>query len=128
MMTSPKPIAAAAAAALLAAGLVAGGPVTAQAQQSQGQADAAQYEKAELEAFVTAAKKIRTVLDEFAPQMEAAGSDAERAAVEKAANREVVAAVKSTDGITLERYSEIARAARDDRALYDRIANLMAES
>jgi len=112
---------------LAAAGLALAAPVaTAQSTgNSAGQAQASDYDEATLEAFVVAANKIAVVIQEFRPQMQQADSEEQRDAIEQAANEEIIAAVESTDGITLETYSQIARAAQQDKALSDRLRAMM---
>ena len=112
----------------IAAGLGLAVPQAALAQSEGQQQQAADYSDATLTSFVAAQEKIRTIMDDYAPKMQAAESEADRKELEKTVNDEIVAAVKATDGITLDRYVEIARAAREDKALYDRIVAMMQPS
>ncbi|MDJ0949947.1 MAG: DUF4168 domain-containing protein [Alphaproteobacteria bacterium] len=82
------------------------------------------YTDAKLKAFVVAARQINRVIDEWAPKIDAAKTEAEAGAMAKEANDLLVATVEKTEGITLDEYNEIARTARTDAALSDRIRGL----
>jgi len=97
-------------------------------QQSapQGEAMTAVTDE-KLASFVDAAEKVRGVMEEYRPQLEDARNDEERAELEQAANDAIVAALEGTPGITVQEYVQIARAARQDEELYDRITTMMDE-
>jgi hypothetical protein len=80
---------------------------------------------AKLESFVAAADRVRDVMAEYRPQLEAAETDAERKEIEEAVNGYIVEALEATDGITVQEYVQIARAARQDQELYNRIVAMM---
>lgn len=81
-----------------------------------------------LTAFVQAAQAIRGVMQDYRPQMEEVTSDADKQALRQEINDEIIVAVDAVEGISVEEYVEIARAAREDQALQERIRDLMQAS
>jgi len=60
--------------------------------------------------------------------MEQVASDADKQALRQKINDEIIVAVDAVDGISIEEYVEIARAAREDDALRQRIRDMMQAS
>lgn len=86
---------------------------------------AEQIDDAKLASFVDAAEAIRSVIDRYQPELEAESEPEARAELERSINAEIVDAVEAVDGITIEEYVQIARAARQDERLNNRILELM---
>ena len=123
MKNSTAPLALALAAAL---GMTAPAAI---AQDSGGAAAEAQdFSEAKLASFVQAANAIQGVMADYRPQMESVETKEDREALRQDINDEIVAAVTAVEGITLDEYVEIARAAREDESLQSRIRGMMQES
>jgi Domain of unknown function (DUF4168) len=99
--------------ALLAFALTASGPVWAQAQP--------EFSDQQLESFVVAALAVDEVIRQWNPRIQAAENEARAAELREQANAELVEVITRTDGITIEQYQEIGRAAQADPALAARI-------
>jgi Domain of unknown function (DUF4168) len=102
--------------AALALALAASGPVWAQAQP--------EFSDQQLESFVVAAIAVEEVIREWNPRIQAAQDDAHAAQLREQANAELMEVITQADGITLEQYQEIGRAAQADPDLATRIRNL----
>ena len=105
--------------AALAVGLAASGPVWAQAQP--------EFSDQQLESFVVAAIAVDEVIREWNPRIQAAEDDAQAAQLREQANAELVEVITQTDGITVEEYQEIGRAAQADPDLAARINEIYQE-
>ena len=105
--------------AALAFALVASGPVWAQAQP--------EFSDQQLESFVVAAMAVDEVIREWNPRSEAAADDAEAAQLREQATAELVDVITRTDGMTIEQYQEIGRAAQADPDLAARINEIYQE-
>jgi len=103
----------------LAFALAASGPVWAQAQP--------EFSDQQLESFVVAAIAVDEVIREWNPRIQAAEDDAQAAQLREQANAELVEAITRTDGITVEEYQEIGRAAQGDPDLAARINEIYQE-
>lgn len=98
--------------------LVAGalsGPVAAQAT----------YTDQKLEAFVTAALAVDDLVKTWAPRIDSAGSQEKADELRTQANTELIGAVERTDGISLDEYRQIVRAAGQDADLSARIQQIV---
>jgi len=118
-------------AAALMLGLAgAGGAALAQqaTQPLEPQIESADISDAKLSAFLDANERVRVLLEEYRPKLESAETDAKRGALIEALNRYVADALEATPGISLEEYVQIARAARSDEALTDRLETMMQQS
>ena len=60
---------------------------------------------------------MQQVRQTYMPQIEAAADDAERQELAQQANSEMVSAVESAEGIDVETYNAIGRAAQEDETL-----------
>jgi len=116
----------AALAAILALGL--GAPAALAQQDTAPSVSVEDLTDAKLTAFVQAAQAIRGVMQDYRPQMEQVASDADKQALRQKINDEIIVAVDAVDGISIEEYVEIARAAREDDALRQRIRDMMQAS
>jgi Domain of unknown function (DUF4168) len=99
--------------AVLAFALATSGPVWAQAEP--------QFSDQQLESFVIAALAVDKLIREWNPRIQAAEDNAEAAQLREQATGELAAAIARTDGITVEQYQEIGRAAQADPDLKARI-------
>ena len=99
--------------------LAASGPVWAQAQP--------EFSDQQLESFVVAAIAVDEVIREWNPRIQAAQDDAQAAELREQANAELVEVITETDGITIEQYQEIGRAAQADPDLAARINEIYQE-
>ncbi|MGB2203100.1 MAG: DUF4168 domain-containing protein [Pseudooceanicola atlanticus] len=75
------------------------------------------FTDAELSGFADATVKMQQVRQTYMPQIEAAADDAERQELAQQANSEMVSAVESAEGIDVETYNAIGRAAQEDETL-----------
>jgi hypothetical protein len=105
--------------AALACALAASGPVWAQAQP--------EFSDQQLESFVVAAIAVDEVIREWNPRIQAAQDDAQAAQLREQANAELVEVITQTEGITIEEYQEIGRAAQADPDLAARINEIYQE-
>jgi hypothetical protein len=78
----------------------------------------------ELERFARAAREVFRVRQAYAPKVQAAGSEMNARDYIVAAEREMGNAIRG-EGLTVERYNEILRAAQRDPALAGRIQSLV---
>lgn len=127
------------AAAVAAAAAIAAAPIGAPAlAQSQGgepipeaEAEAGQaFTEQKLEAYVTAALEVSAIVEEMRPDMEAAQSSGEAAEVEEVRtqlSQRLATAVEGVEGITVDEYQRITRAARGDEDLLNRIRSIASE-
>ena len=99
--------------------LAASSPVWAQAQP--------EFSDQQLESFVVAAIAVDEVIREWNPRIQAAEDDAQAAQLREQANAELVEVITETDGITIEQYQEIGRAAQADPDLAARINEIYQE-
>ena len=105
--------------AALAFALAASDPVWAQAQP--------EFSDQQLESFVVAAIAVDEVIREWNPRIQAAEDDAQAAQLREQANAELVEVITQTDGITIEGYQEIGRAAQANPDLAARINEIYQE-
>lgn len=103
----------------LALALAVSGPVWAQAQP--------EFNDQQLESFVVAAIGVDEVIREWNPRIQAAEDDAQAAQLREQANAELMEVITQTDGITVEQYQEIGRAAQADPDLAARINEIYQE-
>lgn len=89
-------------------------PVTAQAT----------YSDVKLKAFVTAAMAVDALINEWGPRIRDAESQESADRLRTQANAELVSAVESTGGISLDEYKAINEAARADPGLAERIEKI----
>lgn len=106
-------------AALLVAGIVLAAFGSARAQDD--------FAKAKLEAFITAAVAVETLVQQWVPQISGAESQEQAEKLQKQAQAELLAAIEGTDGITVEEYQKIGEAARNDPALSARLQKMFLE-
>jgi hypothetical protein len=85
---------------------------------------AEQYEQAKLESFVTAALEVNRLVEQWTPRIQGAKSETEATQLREQANRELVAAIEQSDGMSLEEYEQISHAAQSDPQLMDRITRI----
>jgi hypothetical protein len=74
-------------------------------------------DKAKLDAFVTAALAVETVMGKWSPRIAGAADDREASMLHEQAVSELTGVVENTAGITVEEYRDIARAAKNDTTL-----------
>lgn len=79
------------------------------------------FDKAKLEAFVSAAVAVEAVMEKWSPRIAGAADDREASMLHEQAVGELTGVVENTAGITVEEYRDIARAAKDDTALHAEI-------
>ena len=100
-------------AAALAFALAVSGPIWAQAQP--------EFSDQQLESFVVAALAVDQVIREWNPRIQAAENDVQSAQLREQARAELIEVVTRADGITLEEYQAIGRAAKANPELAARI-------
>ena len=102
----------------LAAGLSVAAVASAGAQE-------AAITDAKLQSFVDAAMKVSDLIDQWTPRIEAAKTAEERAQLKGTANGELVQAIQSTGGMSVQEYQQISRRAEGDQALQERIMKIV---
>lgn len=106
-------------AAALALALAASGSAWAQAQT--------EFSDQQLESFVVAALAVDELIREWNPRIQAAENDEQAAQLREEANAALLETITETDGITVEEYQEIGRAAQSDPELAARINEIYQE-
>ena len=113
--------------AALSLGAVA--PVAAQnaTSASDGQPTLPQIDMTDtkLEAFVAALMGVEEVRLDYTPQIEAASSEEEQAALVNQANAEIIEKIEAVPDLTVDEYVTIAQVAQQDQELGARIASLV---
>ena len=113
--------------AALSLGAVA--PVAAQtaapAPTEQPEAQQVEMTDTKLEAFVEALMGVEEVRMDYTPQIEAATSEEEQAALVNQANAEIIEKIEAVPDLTVDEYVTIAQVAQQDQELGARIANLV---
>ncbi|RMD89372.1 MAG: DUF4168 domain-containing protein [Alphaproteobacteria bacterium] len=74
------------------------------------------FSEAKLDAFANAAVSVSRVMNDWRSKVQTAQSEEEKTAMIEQANQDIEAAIKATDGITLDEYEAIAGAAQKDAA------------
>lgn len=92
--------------------------LTAQGAAAQQEAD---YSAAELDTFAEALLQVADVRQKYTALLQSAESEDQQAAIVEEANTEITRVIEDTDGITIDRYTEIAEAANQDQGLNQRI-------
>lgn len=84
-------------------------------------APAASYDEAKLQSFVVAFLQVDQINRTYAPQLQEAEGEEAQNTVREQASEEMVQAVESVDGITVEEYGTIIQQAQTDPALAEQI-------
>ncbi|MFO7920223.1 MAG: DUF4168 domain-containing protein [Nioella sp.] len=92
--------------------------VTAQSAAAQSESS---YSSEELDIFTNALLEVAEVRQKYTPQLQSAESEDDEMAIVEEANEEIMQVIEDTDGITVDRYTEIAQAASEDQELNQRI-------
>ena len=106
-------------AAALALALAASGSAWAQAQT--------EFSDQQLESFVVAALAVDELIREWNPRIQGAQSEEQATQLREEANAALLETISKTDGITVEEYQEIGRAAQADPELAARINEIYQE-
>src|SRR5690606_6177203 len=94
------------------------------AQNAPAQAtQAIQPSEAQIQQYVSAAKKVEGVVQDYQPRLKGAKDEVARRAIIQEADEKMVAAVQS-DGLTVEQYNGISLAVQQDPKLRERITTL----
>jgi hypothetical protein len=96
-------------------------PMVAFTAQSAAAQSAESYSSEELDIFTNALLEVAEVRQKYTPMLQGAESEEEEASVVEEANAEIMQVIEETDGITVDRYTEIAQAANEDQELNQRI-------
>lgn len=81
----------------------------------------ATYDEGKLQSFVVAFLQVDEINRTFAPQLQQAEGEEAQGAVREEASQEMMQAVDSVDGITVEEYGQIIQQAQTDPALAEQI-------
>ncbi|MGI3212861.1 DUF4168 domain-containing protein [Roseovarius tibetensis] len=100
---------------------LASAPMVALTAQSAAAQSETQYSSEELDIFTTALLDVAEVRQKYTSRLQSAETEEQQAAIVEEANDEITQVIEDTDGITFDRYTEIARAANQDQALNQRI-------
>lgn len=92
--------------------------VTAQSAAAQS---AESYSAEELDIFTNALLEVAEVRQKYTPLLQSAETEDQQAAIVEEANAEITQVIEETDGITLDRYTEISQAASENQGLNQRI-------
>lgn len=106
-------------AAALALALAASGSAWAQAQT--------EFSDQQLESFVVAALAVDELIREWNPRIQAAENEEQAAQLREEANAALLETISETEGMTVEDYQEIGRAAQADPELAARINEIYQE-
>ncbi|MGI3212988.1 DUF4168 domain-containing protein [Roseovarius tibetensis] len=79
------------------------------------------YSAEELDIFTDALLEVAQVRQKYTPMLQNAENEDEQASIVEEANAEITQVIDDTDGMTLDRYTEIAQAANEDQELNQRI-------
>lgn len=96
------------------------------AQSSEG--SEAQFSDAKLEAFAMAALQVSKLVQQYGPKIKQAQDAGNQQEAQKMANEvrsKAETAIKQTDGISVQEYTQINRAAQQDKQLQQRVTELM---
>ena len=96
-------------------------PMVTLTAQSAAAQSAESYSSEELDIFTDALLEVAEVRQKYTPMLQGAETEDQEAAIVEEANAEITQVIEDTDGITLDRYTEIAQAANEDQELNQRI-------
>lgn len=100
---------------------LASAPMVAITAQGAAAQSAESYSSEELDIFTNALLEVAEVRQKYTPMLQGAETQDEEAAIVQEANAEIMQVIEDTDGITVDRYTEIAQAANEDQELNQRI-------
>lgn len=100
---------------------LASAPMVAVTSQSAAAQSAETFTSEELDIFTNALLEVAEVREKFTPRLQSAENEEEEAAIVEEANQEIMQVIEDADGITVDRYTEIAQAANEDQELNQRI-------
>ncbi|MEI4234495.1 DUF4168 domain-containing protein [Roseovarius sp. D22-M7] len=100
---------------------LASAPMVAMTAQSAAAQSEGSYSSEELDIFTTALLEVAEVREKYTPMLQSAETEDQEASIVQEANDEIMQVIEDTDGITLDRYTEIAQAANEDQELNQRI-------
>ena len=84
-----------------------------------------EIEEVKLEAFARAAAAVGALGERWVPRIQNAGSEAEAERMRQEAQSEMIAAIKKTEGITVEEYRQIAQAVLKDPDLRIKLEGML---
>jgi hypothetical protein len=124
-------LAAIAVAAALTAGLAAAPTAHAAdsgVQLAQSSGSQQSYSQAKLDAFTTAAVQVSKLMQQYGPQIKSAQDNNNQQKAQEIASEvrsKAETAIQGVDGITVQEYTEITRAARQDQQLKQRLTKMV---
>ncbi|RXV63334.1 hypothetical protein C6W92_09655 [Roseovarius sp. A46] len=96
-------------------------PVTVVTTQTAAAQQDASYSTEELDIFTEALLQVADVRQRYSTLVQSAETEEQQAAIVEEANTEIMQVIEDTEGLTLDRYTEIAVAANNDQTLNQRI-------
>lgn len=96
-------------------------------QMIEDQAANTEFTDEELVGFVTAAKAVADIRQEYMPQLQQAENEDAAMELQRQAMEDMQSAVDETEDMTLTLYNEIGQAMQTDKSVSDRIAKLVAD-
>jgi len=96
-------------------------PITAITAHTAAAQAAESYSAEEIDIFAEALLQVADVRQKYTALMQSAETEDQQAAIVEEANSEITRVIEETDGITIDRYTEIAQAANEDQGLNQRI-------
>ena len=94
---------------------------------AQSETETPVFEDSQIEAFATAVMDVTEIRDQYASQLQGVEDEAEQQAIIEEANTEMRTAIEEVEGLTMEDYMAINRAASMDEDLNQRIAQRLQE-
>ena len=83
--------------------------------------DSESYSSEELDIFTDTLLEVAEVREKYTPELQGAENQEEEAAIVEEANQEIMQVIEDTDGMSVDRYTEIAQAANENEELNQRI-------
>lgn len=96
-------------------------------QMIEDQAANTEFTDEELVGFVTAAKAVADIRQEYMPQLQQAENEDAAMELQRQAMEDMQSAVDETEDMNLTLYNEIGQAMQTDKSVSDRIAKLVAD-
>lgn len=97
------------------------------AQSQMQEPKTPEFSQAKLEAFVDAAQSVDLLVQKWRPRIQGAQNQEQARSLTEQANMELVGAIESTRGISVDEYRSINAAARNDTVLASRINKIFDE-
>ncbi|WP_099868204.1 DUF4168 domain-containing protein [Pararhizobium haloflavum] len=98
------------------------------APEMQQQAPAQDFSDEQLRSFAVAFLEVDQINKQYTPRLQEAGTPEEQQAIQEEASQEMVSAVESSEGISVQEYTSIMQAAQADPALAQTLTEYIGEA